>query len=72
MVVDFFRNHWTVSSEYAAGLPKFEAFQVKMRGLTVKSLAEELSVNSESLSKYNNLPMDYKFSPGDWILVPRE
>jgi hypothetical protein len=55
-----------------AGLPQFEAFQVKMRGLTVESLAEELSVNSESLSKYNNLPMDYKFSPGDWILVPRE
>jgi hypothetical protein len=55
-----------------AGLPQFEAFQVTMRGLTVDSLAEELIVDPESLSRYNNLPMDYIFNPGDWILVPRE
>jgi len=54
------------------GLPSFEAFQVTMRGLTVETLAEELSVELESLVNYNNLPMDYKFSPGEWILVPRE
>lgn len=54
------------------GLPQFEAFQVTMRGWTVESLAEELSADPESLSKYNNLPMEYKFNPGDWVLVPRE
>lgn len=54
------------------GLPSFEVFQVTMRGLTVETLAEELSVEPERLVKYNNLPMDYKFSPGEWILVPRE
>ena len=55
-----------------AGLPAFEAFEVTMRGRTVEALAEELAVIPEDLSKYNNVPMDYKFSPGEWILVPRE
>ena len=55
-----------------AGLPQFEAYQVTMRGLTVDSLAEQLAGNPDSLAKYNNVPRDYKFNPGDWILVPRE
>ena len=55
-----------------AGLPQFEAYQVTMRGFTVNTLSEELSVRPQSLSKYNHLPMDYKFNPGEWILVPRE
>jgi len=55
-----------------AGLPTFEAFQVEMRGLTVETLSEELGVNPEDLSKFNNIPLDYKFTRGDWILVPRE
>lgn len=54
------------------GLPSFEAFQVRMRGLTVEALAEELLIDPTNLSTYNNVPIDYKFSPGEWILVPRE
>lgn len=58
--------------EDPTGLPSFEAFQVTMRGLTVETIAEELTTDPESLSKFNNVPMDYKFTPGEWILVPRE
>jgi len=61
-----------VGIEDPTGLPAFEAFQVTMRGLTVDALAEELSVEPENLAKYNNVPTDYKFSPGEWILLPRE
>jgi len=61
-----------VDIEDPTGLPLFEAFQVTMRGLTVESLSGELSVEPENLAKYNNVPLDYTFSRGDWILVPRE
>lgn len=61
-----------ISIEDPTGLPSFEAFQVTMRGLTAETLAEQLSADPEDLSKYNNVPMNYKFSPGEWILVPRE
>jgi hypothetical protein len=54
------------------GLPQFSAYEVAMRGMTLETLAQELSADPQAMSKYNNLPMDYVLNPGDWILVPRE
>ncbi|MDT8381820.1 MAG: LysM peptidoglycan-binding domain-containing protein [Brevefilum sp.] len=56
----------------AVDLPAFEAYQVTARGLGVDDLAEQLSVLPEDLVSYNNVPLDYIFNYGDWILVPRE
>ncbi|MDF1519290.1 MAG: hypothetical protein RQ728_07475 [Brevefilum sp.] len=55
-----------------SGLPAFETYQVRFRGQTVKDLAEDLSVDIEAFRLYNNLPEDYVFNQGDWVLVPRE
>ncbi len=52
-------------------LPAFEAYQVVDRGLNVDELAAKLSVKPEELLSYNNIPSDYIFNNGDWILVPR-
>ena len=54
------------------GLPAFEAYEIKQAGMDPISLAEKLSVDPEQLSIYNNVPADYRFNPGEWILVPRE
>ena len=55
-----------------AGLPQFSAYEVTMRGMTLETLAQELSADPQTMSKYNNLPSDYVFEPGDWVLVPRD
>jgi len=53
-------------------LPAFEPYQVEIMGLTPQTLAEKLSVDPDDLSRYNNVPSEYLFNAGDWILVPRE
>lgn len=53
-------------------LPAFEPYQVELLGMTSQTLAEKLSVNVDDLCRYNNVPLDYEFNSGDWVLVPRE
>lgn len=55
----------------AVDLPAFEAYQVEARGLSVEDLAEQIAVLPEDLVLYNNVPLEYIFNDGDWILVPR-
>jgi hypothetical protein len=54
-----------------SGLPAFEVYQVRLIGQTVEELAEQLSVDIDDFRLYNNLPVDYTFERGDWVLVPR-
>lgn len=56
----------------AGDLPAFEAYQVEARGLSVEDLAEQITVLPEDLVLFNNVPSEYIFNFGDWILVPRE
>ena len=58
--------------EDATGLPAFEPYEIKDAGLTPDSLAEMLTVAADELRFYNGIPADYTFSPGEWVLVPRE
>ena len=56
----------------ASNLPAFEAYEIKEAGLTHDSLAEKLSADPEQVRLYNNVPSDYLFSPGEWVLIPRK
>jgi LysM repeat protein len=53
------------------GVPAFQPYLVKA-GMTVDELAQSISVDVSTLSYYNGLTADYRLSPGDWLLVPRE
>lgn len=51
------------------GLPFFEAYQVKT-DITVRILAQQLSVDPAIMELYNGLGNDELLSSGDWVLIP--
>ncbi|MEA3325749.1 MAG: LysM domain-containing protein [Chloroflexota bacterium] len=53
-------------------LPTFETYQVKETGLTVPQIVEQLSIATDAFRIYNNIPLNYVFNSGDWVLVPRQ
>jgi len=53
-------------------LPVFETFQISGDGLTVPELVEELRVDMDAFRLHNNIPMNYVFKSGEWVLVPRQ
>jgi hypothetical protein len=53
------------------GVPAFQPYMV-VASVTVDELAQSISVDASTLSYYNGLTADYRLSPGDWLLVPRE
>jgi len=53
------------------GVPAFQPYMV-VAGMTVDEFAQSISVDASTLSYYNGLSADYRLSPGDWLLVPRE
>jgi len=52
-------------------LPTFEAYQVEEE-ISVRTLAEELSINLENVLFYNAIDSDHILHEGEWLLVPRE
>lgn len=56
----------------ASNLPEFEPYEIQDAGLTPASLAEKVSVDAETLKFYNNIPTNFVFKPGDWVLLPRD
>jgi len=55
-----------------SNLPIFETYQVNISGLTVNQIVDQLSVATDAFRIYNNIPLNYIFNSGDWVLVPRQ
>lgn len=55
-----------------SGLPVFETYQINIDGLTVPEVVEQLRVDLDAFRLYNNIPLNYLFKSGDWVLVPRQ
>jgi hypothetical protein len=53
------------------GLPVFEAYEVKT-DITVRNLAQQLSVDPALLELYNGLGNSESLISGDWVLVPHK
>jgi hypothetical protein len=54
------------------GLPAFQPIQMQEGGISVEAFANQLGVDVEDISLYNNLYPDRILQSGEWILVPRE
>jgi hypothetical protein len=51
------------------GVPAFQPVKVEV-AVSLRDLAENLSLDLEQLADYNGLPPDYILSIGDWVLIP--
>jgi len=53
-------------------LPAFEVIQIEEGGFTAEVFANQLEVDIEAFSLYNQISPQQILRPGDWILAPRE
>jgi len=52
------------------GVPPMTGYEIVLDGISVESLANEHNIDLSQLLQLNNLPQNYIFHSGEWVLLP--